>query len=65
MRVAAETYMPWFQVIEKDGGELEYGGVLWDFIQDLAVQMNFTFSMVMYSITTIRLQINFVIEYLL
>ena len=46
MRVAGETYMPWFRVAEKPNGEFEYGGVLWDFIKDLAVQMNFTFTLV-------------------
>ena len=46
MRIAAETWQPWFLIEEKSDGSLEYSGVMWLVLEHLASVLNFSYAMV-------------------
>ena len=46
LKVAGETWEPWFLITEHSDGSLSYSGVMWLVLQHLASVMGFTFEMV-------------------
>ena len=46
LKVAIETWKPWFLITEQNNGTFAYSGVMWFVLQHLSSVMNFTYDMV-------------------